>query len=321
MSSCAEAASVLDGAKNVLIVMHMFPDGDTTGSALGLQAALKQRGKEVTVVCQDPVPPRFDFMPNVLSVLPWDKVLGQTFDVTATVDCGDDSRVGDVDSLYKSSPTILNIDHHRSNRLFGTVNWVDPDESATGSMIVQLFEWWNEAIPEEAAIPLYVAISTDTGSFRQINTGFETFKRVLALSASKMDIAQLNERLWENQTWSEVQLLGWALSHIRRSDTKHVAWLAVSREVMARVQVSDDEVETLINHLRAIHGINIAIVTKEAPTSELIKVSWRGKRGFDVSQLASQFGGGGHAYSAAAIVKGSLEGVTREVLGALEVDI
>lgn len=316
MNDLEAVATALDQASRVLVVMHMLPDGDTTGTALGLRHTLYDRGKTVTVVCQDPVAPRYHFLPGQEHVVGWKDIAGQTFDVAVTVDCGDDSRVGDPALLYQAAPTIVNIDHHRSNRRFGTLNWIAVDHSATGEMIVDLIRFWGMTVSPEAAMCLYTAISTDTGSFRQSNTQPGTFAAVGVLLASGFDLARVNEMLWERQSWSETQILGWALSHVQRSPSGRVAWLAVPRAVMNSFGATDDEVEGIVNHLRTINGVHVAILTKEITPAGPIKVSWRGRADTDVSLYAGQFGGGGHRYSAGAIVNGALDEVTKRVVAA-----
>lgn len=316
MTDLSTVRETLLQASSVVVVMHTQPDGDTTGSALGLAQALDSLGKEVAVVCQDPVAARFQFLPGSDTVKHWNDVATRRFDVAVTVDCGDDSRVGEPERLYRAAPTVVNIDHHTSNRQFGHINWIDGAMSSTGDMVARLIQSTGVAYTKEMAVCLYTAISTDTGSFRQTNTRPETFAVVNDLLATGFDLREVNHWLWESQPWSETRLLGWALSHSELVREGQVAYLSVSRRTLRRLSATDDSAEALIQHLNAVNTVRIAIVTRETSVPSQIKVSWRGKKGYDVSQLARQFGGGGHRYSAAAVVTGRLAEVTARVVQA-----
>ena len=51
--SCEDTWELLQTKKNFIIVSHIGPDGDTTGSTLALAEALRQVGKNVTVMVDD----------------------------------------------------------------------------------------------------------------------------------------------------------------------------------------------------------------------------------------------------------------------------
>lgn len=318
MTDQENVSQLLLASQNILVVMHIQPDGDTTGSALGLAEALRQRNKRVTVVCQDSVPSRYRFLPGAESVVTWDSVNPEDYDLGVTVDCGAESRVGPFEQFAAVRQTA-NIDHHVSNTRFAQVNWVDGDASATGEMVAGLLWSWDPIIPSDQAVCLYTAISTDTLSFRQINTSGHTLATVAALVHTGFELATVNERLWESQSRAESQLLGWALLNAHVSSNGKVSWLQVPRTIVKRFSAVDADVDALVHHLRSVQSVVVAIVTRELPDGRTVKVSWRGKREADVSVMAQRFGGGGHRYSAAAHVVGSLDEVTTRVVRASEV--
>ena len=51
------------------LLSHVSPDGDTLGSALALYALLVKLGKKVELVCANPVPKIYSFLPNSEKVL------------------------------------------------------------------------------------------------------------------------------------------------------------------------------------------------------------------------------------------------------------
>jgi len=76
--------NTLERSSKILIMPSIPVDGDSLGSALALYLALKKIGKEVTVVCADPVPELYRFLPTT-------KVISNDFsamsDFIVTLDC------------------------------------------------------------------------------------------------------------------------------------------------------------------------------------------------------------------------------------------
>ena len=71
-------------SSKILILPSSPPDGDSLGSAVALYIALKKLNKEITVVCSDPVPDVFDFLPNMKIV--GNKLISSN-DFIITLDC------------------------------------------------------------------------------------------------------------------------------------------------------------------------------------------------------------------------------------------
>lgn len=315
MSSPEEViAHAMASWRSSLLVMHVTPDGDTIGSALALGWALRSLGQKVTWACQDPIPERYQFLPGAREIHAFESLGRSKFDGLVMVDCGDRGRAG---ALPDFTCQVVNIDHHRGNPQFGELNWIDGDAAATGEMIFDLVSRLGVSLTPDIAVCLYVAISTDTLSFRQINTTPKTFWMVHKLTEQDFDLARANQSLWETESLSELHLVGWALSHLQVSDDGRVAWVAVPRQVMEELQARDEDVDVLVHHLRSIDTVGVAVVTKEMEDGERIKISFRGKLDVDVSAYAAAFGGGGHRYAAAAVTEGSLAEVTAKVLDRL----
>jgi phosphoesterase RecJ-like protein len=319
--SLQQVCDALRDAQSVLVVVHAGPDGDTIGSGLALARGLAREGRQVAIAGQDPVPASLAFVPGVDQIVRWAHLAQPSqWDAVVAVDCGAASRMA-LPSTMVPVKTLINIDHHAHNPRFGDINWIEPDAAATGEMVAQLYRAMGWPMSQDAALALYVAISTDTLSFRQINTRSETLAVASELTQAGFDLAEVNQKLWEHQNVHEVRLLGWALTHLQLSPDGRIAWLSVERAVMQSFGVHDATVDTLVHHLRAIDTVTIAVVLKELADGGWVKVSWRGKQGFDVAQYAARFGGGGHRYAAAAIVPGPLATVQGQVLQALGVPL
>ncbi len=322
MSSAQEQVlRQLESSQRFLIAMHVTPDGDSGGSALALGLALRRKGRLVDWVAWDAIPPRIKFLPGSDEVLCWTQIdLGQ-YDCVVAVDCANASRLGAPDALWAGQRVLINIDHHPGNPEFGTVNWVEPSASSTGEMLTRLFQAAGWGILPDEALCLFTAISTDTLSFRQVNATLETLSAVhWIIDHSGMDMARANQLIWDGRTLGEVKFLGWALSQVELSPDGRFAWVGVSRHIMRQFGVDDSAVDTVVHHLLSIHGVEVAFMVKESDKPGKVKISWRGRQPWNVGEIATRFGGGGHAYAAAAPVTSTMEealGTVKAYLGSL----
>lgn len=297
----AVVLTALSQANRILIITHATPDGDSAGSALALGLALERQGHWVQWVAWDGVPERLRFLPGSERVRTWDEVDWHGYHAAVAVDCGHPSRLAAPEEFWIAGPPLINIDHHPGNPLFGSRNWVDGEASSTGELIVRLFQHAGWTPTQAEALCLYTAISTDTLSFRQVNTTLKTLQAVdWLVSTADLDMAVANRAIWDSRPQGELRFLGWALGAIELSADGRFAWVAVPRATMERFGVDDSGVDTVVHHLLSIDGVDIAFLVREGEQLDRVKISWRGKSPYDVGALAQSFGGGGHRYAAAA---------------------
>ncbi len=318
MTPKSAVMAALDRARRVLIVMHASPDGDSAGSAVALGLALRRLGRTVTWVVADQVPERLGFLPEIASVRTWSDVELDDFDTVVAVDCGAASRMGAPDALWTHCSLhqipLINIDHHSKNPQFGTINWVESQMSSTGEMVGELVREAGWGITAEEALCLYTAISTDTLSFRQVNTAPETLDTAHWLvRESGLNLAEANRQIWDSRSAGELRFLGWAFRHVRFSADGRFAWLTVPRAAMEEYAVDDAGVDTVVHHLMSVDTVEVAFMARESADGQQAKVSWRGRAPWNAAELAARFGGGGHEYAAAAVVSGPLDEVAAAV--------
>lgn len=305
-------------ARRLLLVMHAAPDGDSAGSALSLGMALRRLGKEVSWVAWDGIPARLNFLPGSDQVCDWSAIEVDQFDCVIALDCGSDSRLGAPDLFWARVSSLINIDHHPTNPHFGTINWVDAGVSSTGELVTRLFREAGWSVTVDEALCLYTSISTDTLSFRQVNATVDTLDAVFWLiKNSGLELAHANRLIWDSRPMGELKLLGWALSAVEFSADGKWAWVSVPRPVMNQFAVDDSGVDTIVHHLIAVEGVQVAFLIKETDEIGKVKVSWRSKPPWNSGVLAAQFGGGGHSYAAAAQLEASLSEALVAVKAAL----
>lgn len=299
--------------KSFLVTSHQNMEGDAIGSMLALSELLKAAGKKVVLFPPEDMPDTYKFLPDSSKVRLRKGLKGIKYDVACLVDCTDLDRVGGVKSGIYLIRTIVNIDHHISNSNFGSVNWVDPQMSCSGEQIYHLFKKMALPINKKAALYMYIAILTDTGSFRYANTTAETHEIAAELISSGINPPDIYRRIYEDVSQSYLSLLSSVLSTLNTSKDGRIAWIRITRDMLKSHSSCLDDTQDFVNFPRAMKGVKASIAFKEAERS-VIKVSFRSNDGFDVNKLARHFGGGGHASASGCTLKGTMAEVEKVVI-------
>ncbi len=305
-----QATRLLEGASRVLIVAHINPDGDAIGSLLGLANAIRPMGKDVTCAVDGGVPAYLRFLPAQETVLPQLKT--GDWDLVIFTDCGDQERGGAVGEWgAQHSTAIINIDHHPTNPRFGNVPIV-LDTVASASEIV--FMWWQfMGLPygHEVAMPLLTGIVTDTQGFRTSATNAQTLETAMHLIQHGASLAEATARTLDTKSTQEFNL--WKRILPNATIDGEVAIGVVLVEDVKAVGLSETTDADLVQLLVNIDEVRVAVVFKEREVGK-ISVSLRAKQGYNVAEVASKFGGGGHVQAAGVTMKGSLEEVRNLIL-------
>lgn len=299
----------LSRAERVLITSHVRPDGDAVGSLIGLGLVLQASGRSVQMVLRDGAPE------NMRHLIGSEQIVTTPtgdFDTFIVLDSGDLKRVGQDIVLRKPD---IQIDHHMTNTRFGVINLVEPEAVATSAILAESLPRWGFSITQDAASALLTGILTDTMGFRTSNMN----SRALRVAADLVDLgANLPGLYFEgliSRSIEAARYWGMGLSSLQQRDRLIWATLrAADRQAVGYNSLDDAD---LTNLLSSISDGDIAVLFIEhAP--DLIKVSWRSRPGWDVSQIAERFGGGGHTAAAGAEIPGTLEVVQALVLEVTE---
>jgi phosphoesterase RecJ-like protein len=298
--------TALANANHVAVFSHIRPDGDAVGSLLGLGLALRSAGKQVTMVLEDGVPHSFRHLKGSDTVR---RSLKQPADLVVMVDCSDQQRAGAV--LGERTPDI-NIDHHVSNLLFARHNLVVVDSVATCAILAEYLPAWGLTIDLPVAEALLTGIVTDTIGFRTNNVTAQALRLAADLMDVGANLPDLYMRALVNKSYEAARYWGAGLEKLKREDG--LVWTTLSLEDRQQAQYTGNDDADLVNLLSSVES-TIAIIFVEQKTGH-VKVSWRARPGYDVSQIALQFGGGGHTAASGADIAGSLEDVQQQVLEA-----
>ena len=295
------------------VLSHVRPDGDALGSQLALGLSLKRLGKDVRIWNEEGMLEKYSFLPsaNLLTKPPADP---EDVDVAIALDTAIQNRLGTALPAVRSAKVWINIDHHPSNPGYGDLVYINPKAPATGQILFELI--WSEKLPIDAAIAenLYVAISTDTGSFQYPNTTARTFEMAAELVRAGVDVGRVSQLTYENYPRRRAELLRDLLGTMRFEANDRVASFSLSLATAKKLGVLPEDNEGLIDHLRAIQGVIVAVFFEELADGK-VRVSMRSKsEKVNVCAICEKFGGGGHVLAAGARLPGTLAEVEKKIL-------
>src|ERR1700682_5114482 len=244
----SQVVELIESKRRFAITSHIRPDGDSLGSSLGLCWLLRALEKDAEVIMRDPVPHSYQQLPGASDVRVTPVVDGP-YDAVFVIECSDITRPGLID-LEKQF--VVNIDHHSTTALFGTINWIDSTASAVGEMIYNLCKATGVRVTKEIAECVYTALITDTGSFHYSNTTERTFKIASELVRIGVKPAKSAEAIFGSYNWSKIELLGQVLSTARRDESGHVAWMRQTLEMQNGTRASDEDADGFVNYPLAV---------------------------------------------------------------------
>ena len=295
----------LAAANSFTVVSHIRPDGDAIGSLLGLGSALKQTGKPVDFVLQDVPGNRYAYLPNFSEIR---NVISENPGYLIVVDCGDEFRTGDV---LKGLVPDLVIDHHKTNSNFGRLNLIEPENEATALMLAQHLPNWGLEIDQEVATALLTGIISDTIGFRTSNVRPICLNVAAELVKAGANLPFIYQRVLLTRSLEELRYWGQGLSKLRLEDG--LLWTSLTLHDRTESGYTENDDADLVNNMTSVAEMLIAVIFVEQSAFKT-KVSWRSRNGFDVSVLAREFGGGGHAAAAGADIDGELQQILEGVL-------
>lgn len=298
----------INNAQKIVIMSHIRPDGDAIGSALAFANALNEAGKQTQVVLQDGIKENFLFLPGANEVV---NRVSLDFDYLIVVDCSDRQRVGTIlEGLPK--PNLV-VDHHKTHDGFGEIDYVEAEAEATALMLVEKLTDWGLEVSKETATCLMVGLLTDTLGFRTNSVTPKALRVAADLMEKGVDLARVYHQSLVTKSYAELRYWGQGLSKLEQFNQVLTSTLTLNDRIVAGYPNSDDA--DLINALAVVPEALVTIVFVEQELGN-VKVSWRSVKGLDVSQIANNFGGGGHASAAGADIPGKLGEVKDKVLKA-----
>jgi len=317
-------SNAIKDAQSVVLFTHVHPDGDALGSLLSMAEILGSLNKRVFCYLEEAVPYLYWFLPGIERV---NTSLSDLADFTEknngvialSLDCGDCGRLGkNSEKMLEISPFLV-IDHHTSHQNFGQYRWVDAARSSTGEMVFELAQHLGASLSRETAFNLYVAISTDTGSFCFDSTTSRTLAIAAELVQAGVSPNEVSSYIYNNYTPQRIRLLERVLATLQLDKSETIAMIHVTRNMFAESGALPEDVEGFVDFPRSIKSVEVAVFIKEAQRDN-ISISMRAKGRYDVAAIARKFNGGGHRNAAGFRLSGiTVEEARRMVLGSITV--
>jgi len=310
----AQVGGLIDAHEQVLIFGHKDADGDTLGCSLAFAEALRSVGKKVWVIIPPPLPEMYGWLPG------YDRIVdrppeGADPTLVFFFDAGNMERSGSAVRHIATHATIVNIDHHLTNAMFGDINVIDPDAAAVGEMVVDMLDSYGYEITASIATNLYTAIMTDTGGFRHENTTAHALECAARLARLGADPGRIASMVYKSRPLTTLKLNALSLAEMQVEADGRLVWSKVTRQMLEESRAVMAEGEGIIDNLNSIAGLDLAILFKEVG-DRMTKISVRSRGAVDAAALTAEFGGGGHLRAAGAEIAEPMEEAIRLVIAA-----
>lgn len=299
-------------AKSAVVLSHISADGDAVASCAAMAVMLRELGIPFEVYFEEPIDERFKFIAGDVKVYDGNVI---DYDTAIVLDCGDVARLGKRAKLLEGK-TVINIDHHKTNPMFGDAQLVMEDASATGEVLFLLSEVLGTKMNYELARCLYSAICSDTGCFAYSNVSPKTF--MIASELIKYDInhAEIARLLFDCVDIKSELIKAELVKSIHSHCDGKIRTVAITKEMAKGFGVGVEDIQGLVEMPRRIRGTEIAVALKERDDS--IRISLRANGDCDVAEAAMKFGGGGHTKAAGCTIDATIEEAERLIVKACE---
>lgn len=305
----------IKNSKNILIVSHINPDGDTLGSMCGLYFLIKDNyKKKCDMVAVSKIPETYNFLPAIELVKNIEDIdTSREYDLVINVDVASLDRCSDAQILFCKAKDTVNIDHHETNPNYGRVNIVEPYAAAASEVTAGIAKSLKWTISKDCAICLYTGIVTDTGCFKFSNTTKRTLEYSGELLSCGVNPADIYQKCYESSSKDMVLFQSYCVNKAVFLNDDKIVYTTVYKKDLEKFNYNgEDFTDGLTEKLRAIKTTEIAFVIKEIG-SNLSKVSMRSKEK-NIAQVCSVFGGGGHKLAAGSVIKAAPQHAVKLVL-------
>ncbi|WP_297243522.1 DHH family phosphoesterase [uncultured Flavonifractor sp.] len=305
-----EAAAWLGSHDRYLILTHKRPDGDTIGCAAALCRGLRGLGKTAHI-CPGTGETHL-FTPYLEGLIAPEGFQPET---VVSVDIAARGLFTDTGKPWLERGIDLAIDHHHSQEFFAKETCLDDSRAACGEIIYEILQELGQ-VNAETALPLYVAVSTDTGCFQYGNTTADTHRVAAALMDTGLDVFPLNKRHFRTKTWARLQVERLIVERMHRYEDGKIAVAPVSLSLLDEAGATEEDMEDIAAFLGQIEGVETSITIRELADGGC-KLSVRTSGGLNATKVCAILGGGGHAAAAGCTVDVGLKEAEEQILAAI----
>lgn len=290
------AAVALRRADSVVVCAHVRPDGDAVGSVLGLTLALRSAGIAAvpTLADERPAPSTYSFLPGHSLYVPAADLDPPA--VFVALDTPVPQRLGIAEGLMTDAESTIVIDHHPDGITYGNTRLCDASMAATGQIVWHLLEALEVAPTADIALPLYVALMTDTGRFSYDNTSAAALRDAAEMLEAGVEASYAARMVYQERSAASLAIESRAMARLVTVNESRVAWTYLIDADFEEVGAAPEEAEHVIDSVRALAGVDVVILLRQKGSE--VRGNLRAKTGVDVASVAHAFGGGGHRAAA-----------------------
>lgn len=319
MKTPVDLMDALRAAQRIALISHVSPDGDTLGSALALRRALLLCGKEVVMVCDHPVPHIYVDLDGADAYRTPDTLSGERFDLSFAVDVADRLRLGRSVQVFDAADRTVQIDHHATNPCYAEINYVRSPLSATGVLAMDVIDALDVALDKPMAKCLFVAITTDTGNFKQQNTDEMALRVAARCIATGIDPSAITRRVFDLRPLRQVKLIARALTSLTAYEDGKIAIMRLLKRDFEETGALPEHTEGIIKFGIDTEGVGMACLLSQS--GESVRCSLRSMPPYDVARVASSLGGGGHPAAAGCTLKPPMQRARRQIREAMKKEL
>jgi bifunctional oligoribonuclease and PAP phosphatase NrnA len=310
--------SIIQNGKRFLLTTHVNADGDGIGSEIALLHYLRDLGKDVHIFNHNPTPENLEFLDprNDLQLFEAQRhsELVREMDAVFILDISDWERLRDLGKLLRTLPMAkVCIDHHPAEDRMGEIDIILPEASSTGEIMYDLLTQLGARLQGKMVEALYVAVLTDTGSFRFSNTNSRAHEIAAALISRGVKSHHIYQEVYERQPANKMRLLGQILNNLNFSKDGRLVWFTVTQAMLRTTGTQPRDTEGFADFPRSIDGVELCLMFLETEKGQT-KISFRSKGRIVINGLANRFGGGGHQYASGALVDGPVQEIVPRVV-------
>ena len=290
-----EVAKFLRAHDKFLILTHRRPDGDTIGCAAALCTLLRQMGKTAGVLYNRETTEHF--APYIEELWVADDF---DYETVVAVDLAALSLFPDNAEQFKTKVDLA-IDHHPSYEHFAKLDCVHPECAACGEVIYEIAIELGQ-LTSAVALPLYVAVSTDTGCFVYSNVTANTHRVAAVLLETGIDYRAANKLHFRTKSRKRLALEGELLRNMEFYDENRVVVVALSQELQQRLDLTEADMEDISALGGVVEGTDCSVTMKETKDGAW-KISLRTGARVNATRACAMLGGGGHRAASGCVVE------------------
>ena len=313
-------AETLRGSTRIASLCHENPDADTLGAAIAVALIAERLGKGYEIVSGDRPAPMYSFLPLFAEIV--SEPSGRA-DVAVICDAATLERIGPIatsHAAWLSSTTIVNIDHHATNKGFGTDNLVDASAGATCEIVTALLPDLGIEADPELATALLSGIIRDTNGFADPSTSPRTLRQAASLLEAGAPLAAIYRTILEEMPYQRMLLWGRLLHDLGQRHGGRVVFACLTQAMLDETDTEQPDADGVAEFIAQAKGADITLLLRET-RDEATRVSIRTSPSVNAAEIARPFGGGGHVRRAGCTVPSVMSQAVTEVLAVCDIQL